>query len=238
MVLPDFTLNAYKHLLRQFQLSGYTFHFFGEDIPEKQGLFLRHDVDFDCSLALDMARAEQQTGVKSTYFFLVASQAYNPMSSNVRKSIEAIKAMGHQISLHFDPEIYTNFEAGLHDELDIFERIFQVRPKVISLHRPQNYFLQHEGTIAGVGHTYQPVWFKNMSYYADSQGQWRYGHPLKSNGFKDKKNIHLLVHPLWWVLPGNSPEDKLRLLFEKQVNRVKSHDAANCKPFINILNSL
>jgi hypothetical protein len=238
MFSTEFNLTAYKQLIGKFLQAEYTIGKFSEKFSKEQTLLIRHDVDFDCMLALDMARFEYQMGVKSTYFFLISSAAYNPFSGSVRKCIENIREFGHEISLHFDPEIYLDVEKGLLEELDIFERAFSERPKVISFHRPNNFFVNHQDTIAGVEHTYQPKFTKEIAYLADSQGQWRFGHPLKSNAFKNNASLHLLIHPLWWTLPGKTPEEKLKVLFQKQVARIKSHDAANCKPFINILNEL
>ena len=61
----------YESLLERFLDKSYKFIFFPElKIREKSQIILRHDVDLDLDLALQMAIIENSLGIKSTYFFI------------------------------------------------------------------------------------------------------------------------------------------------------------------------
>ena len=52
--------------------------------------------------------------------------------------------------------------------------------------------------IIGLNHTYQDLFKKKITYFADSRNIFRYGNPLKSIEFKNKLSLQLLLHPIWW----------------------------------------
>ena len=53
---------------------------FPDAINKKEFIILRHDVEFTISRALDLAKIELEHSIKSTFFFQVISDAYNPFS--------------------------------------------------------------------------------------------------------------------------------------------------------------
>jgi hypothetical protein len=59
-------------------------------------MFLRHDVDRDPQLSLQMARIEHEHGLVSTYFFRVIDSVFQP------DIIEAIAALGMEIGYHYE----------------------------------------------------------------------------------------------------------------------------------------
>ena len=136
------TLDSYISLLSKLVSRGYVFRTFDASAVIKNfDCILRHDIDFDVGKALRMAKAEAQNSWFSTYFFLIRSKSYNVLDPEIRRMIEEISSLGHVISLHFDTSIYDDFETGLFEELKLFEKIFGVTPTVISLHRPNEFFL-------------------------------------------------------------------------------------------------
>ena len=221
----------YKILISDFLDRGYQTNFFSQLPPEKGALILRHDIDFDIEYAYQISLLEDELGVKSTYFFLLHSRSYNLLEDSHLKMIESIKSRGHHISIHFDPTLYKDIEAGLQKEKDLFEKLFDVQVKYISIHRPAEIFLNNHNAIAGVNHTYQPMYFKKIKYFADSQGQFRYGHPAKSKEFETLETIQLLIHPIWWVTEGPDPLSKLHEFLDYRISQFKQHLASNCKPF-------
>ena len=42
------------------------------------------------------------------------------------------------------------------------------------------------------------IFLEQYKYFADSRGKWRFGGPLESEEFRQKKNLQILVHPEWW----------------------------------------
>lgn len=221
----------YKTLISNFLDKGYKTNFFSKSPPEKGVLILRHDIDFDIEYAYKLSLIEDELGVKSTYFFLLHSRSYNLLENTHIKQIESIKSRGHNISIHFDPTLYKDIEDGLQKEKDLFERLFDVKIEYISIHRPSDFFLNNPDTISGVNHTYQPTYFNHIKYFADSQGQFRYGDPIDSKEFKNMETIQLLTHPIWWVTKGSNPLSKLKEYLDYRTNQFKQHMASNCMPF-------
>jgi hypothetical protein len=225
------SLVNYRDLLEKFLLKGYQFVFFKElDSPINQ-VVMRHDIDFDCSLALELAKIESDLNIQSTYFFLLSNDAYNIVSPSNFKSILEIKKLGHQVSLHFDPLIYDDFEKGFEMERGSFESLFATKLEIISLHRPNTFFQNYNRTIKGVEHTYMEKYFKKIKYFSDSTGIWRFGHPFNSPEFRANHSLHILVHPVWWLTSGQGNVEKINKHYHMKVNRIKDHFRTSCKTF-------
>tara|TARA_X000000368_G_C22990410_1_gene694070 strand:+ start:217 stop:927 length:711 start_codon:yes stop_codon:yes gene_type:complete len=222
-------LGNYKDLLNGFKEKKYEFISFDDFKPSfSNQLILRHDIDFDCGLALEMARIEFKENVKSTYFFLLSNNLYNPFSSENLKLIDEIKNLGHDISLHFDASIYKNVLEGLQKEIKLFNYFFNVKIKIISLHRPSTIGFLSKEILNGIKDispniytTYSDSFFKKTKYFADSTGEFTEGHPLESIEFKQTKNIQLLIHPIWWIGEGNNKYERIEWF--KKLKEIKSH---------------
>lgn len=224
----------YKGFLQHLKDAGYEFVFFS-GLSKKEGqVVMRHDIDFDCRLAYEMALIEQEAGVVATYFFLVSSESYNIASAQNRKYIEAIRDMGHCVSIHFDPLNYEDFEEGFKVELDYFQNLFHVTVDVISIHRPNEFFQQYDSPILGVCHTYQQKYFKDVKYFADSTGIWRFGHPFNSPEFNAKQSLHILVHPIWWTMGATSNTESIYNHYRLKIDQTRIHYQNNCKTFEGI----
>ena len=76
--------------------------------------------------------------------------------------------------------------------------MFNKKIKVISLHRPDQEFVNLNTKILGLNHTYQNIFKKKITYFADSRNSFRYGNPLKSIEFKNKLSLQISLHPIWW----------------------------------------
>ena len=89
----------YKELLKTFLKQGFNFQKFEDfDINKNCQVILRHDVDFSVEMAVQMATLEKDLGVKSTYFFLLASDSYNILSDSNIKSIKDVVSILDQRS--------------------------------------------------------------------------------------------------------------------------------------------
>jgi hypothetical protein len=226
----------YRDFLIEFIKQGYKFVGFNEFNSLKNQIILRHDIDFDVELALRVARIENELGIKSTYFFLLRSDFYNPFAKSVFENIIEIKNLGHKISIHFDPTLYDDFQVGFLDELDFFESTFKVKIEIVSLHRPNLFFQKYNQEIGGIEHTYQDKYFKVVKYFADSTGKWRFGNPIQSNEFKNKDSIHLVIHPIWWMIEGDTNLDVLRNYFNISLAKKRINFEDNSIPFREISN--
>lgn len=231
-------MQDYAAFLQQFLDAGYAFvDYFNFDRKEGE-IILRHDIDYDTGFALVTAKQEAILGIKATYFFLLRSEFYNPFSEQDFQNIMAIKNLGHTISIHFDPLLYADIHEGLAREVAIFKALFKEEVKMISLHRPNEYFQSLTTPINGIMHTYMPKFFKDLAYFADSTGKWRFGHPLDSEVFASKKSLQLLIHPVWWCVSGANQHEKLKSYFSDRVVHLKDLFSANCIPFRAIYESL
>ncbi len=224
-------MTEYKDLISEFLNHGYKPKFFSPSPPRKKALILRHDIDFDVEYAYELSKIEDQLGVKSTYFFLMHSMSYNLLESTHLEQVKSMLSRGHHVSIHFDPTLYQDLEAGFTKEKQLFEAVFDIEVQYISIHRPSDYFLNNANTICGVRHTYQPTYFEQIKYFADSQGRFRYGHPVESHEFNNKDTIQLLIHPIWWVTKSNDPVSKLQEFLDCRIDKFKRHMALNCMPY-------
>lgn len=214
--------------------AGYKLVPFRDYRSERNGqVILRHDIDYDVQLALRCAELEKSKGVYATYFFLMRSDFYNPLGNRTYADICRIRDLGHEITVHFDPGIYSDdaMEDGLKWEVTLFERIFGTPVSIVSFHRPSERFLRWDGPLFGMKHTYMAEYFRDMPYYSDSMGIWRHGDPCDAAAFKDRTNIHMLMHPVWWFGSGDSNLDVIRELFRKQVSALKENWRNNSKLF-------
>lgn len=225
-------LGLYEELIRAFLNNGYKTKFFSDSIEPKHDLILRHDIDFDCDYAHNIAAIESNLAVNSTYFFLLSSDSYNLLSSRNIEKVLQIKEMGNKISLHFDPVVYgKDYLEGFRFEREVFEKTFKTEIKIISIHRPNDFFLNFNEKLDDVEHTYQRKYFKDIKYISDSQGLFRFEHPLKSEDFRQGNSIHLLTHPIWWQGKGRTNIRVLQNHIEKQKVFLNFHVGENCKPF-------
>lgn len=176
-------------------------------------VLLRHDVDFSIRNAIKIARIEQSLGIKTTYFFHLRSPLYNTLSAYAFQSIKQMSEMGHDICLHFDKSFYgDNFHQPLMDELNLFRTLFPFcNTRVVSFHKvgKDAFNLDNLEMPFGIIHTYQKIFFKDISYHSDSGGGWKRGNPINSEDFSKKLPMQILTHPMWWTETGTVPFQKL-----------------------------
>lgn len=181
---------AYQKLLQDYLDNGFTFVFFGEyNARKKKQIILRHDVDFDVVLALQMAEIEQKMGIKASYFFLTHSDVYNFNGVPSRK----FRELGHYVGLHVD---YT--EELIPDDMKM--------QQYYSIHRPDKKYLGSNDKFS----TYNKKFFKKMEYCSDSR--CKLPKTIEKNG-------QLLIHPLWWILEGDDITEKLEELKKHKANQ-------------------
>ena len=219
----------YLHLIGSFVDKGYKLKFFSDEINPKKNLLLRHDIDFDVLLSLKLAEYEYKNSIKSTYFFMLRSDSYNIFTPQNIDAIGNIIELGHKISLHFDPLIYKDYSSGLQHEIELFDVLFGVQPEIISIHRPNDDFLS--GMNIGIPHTYEKRFFKDIHYISDSGGEFKYGHPLESDAFINCDTVHLLLHPIWWIVNGEENISKLKTHYKYRCDLMSDHFSQNCIPW-------
>lgn len=96
----DFTQTMYRRLCREINEAGYQSAIMGDYFkpvePDETRLFLRHDVDRDPILSLEMAQIEHEHKLVATYFFRVVDTVFKP------DLITKIAGLGMEIGYHYE----------------------------------------------------------------------------------------------------------------------------------------
>tara|TARA_B100000029_G_scaffold468129_1_gene504868 strand:+ start:1579 stop:2283 length:705 start_codon:yes stop_codon:yes gene_type:complete len=225
----QFSKKNYIKLINTFKNQGYSFKDYS-NFHLTKNIILRHDVDFYLEAAEELAKIEYKENVKSNFFFMISNNFYNITSKYSQGIIKNIKKLGHNISLHYDHKNHYNINKGLKLEKNLFEDIFNLKIKIISIHRPGN-FITKSRRFKSTRHTYEKPYFKKIGYYSDSRGSFRYGNPTESKEFKDKKTIQLLIHPIWWVARGNTPSEKIKYWVQNKLHFFQREIILNNKAY-------
>lgn len=199
----QFTYNAYRQLIHSLLDSGYTVTSYKnwENVP--RCAILRHDIDNEIEKALELAKIEQELGVKSTFFALVSSDFYNIFSAKSERLLHAISDCGHDIGLHFDevryPNIRTPEEAC--EQILVEAKLLSLavgKPvETVSMHRPSKMMLEADLNIPGMINSYGQVYFKGFKYVSDSRRRWR--EPVEEIvKSKTYDRLHILTHAIWY----------------------------------------
>lgn len=202
--LTGFVMDDYSSLVTELTTLGYTPQRLQDLRADEPDVYFRHDVDLSLELAAEMALAEANLGVFSTYFVLVSTDIYNLASSHSRRLLKQIIDCGHEIGLHFDVTQADgeDLDQAAAMECDILS-ILTGRPvETISFHRPARALLNSSRRLAGRRHTYEPDFFSSIAYISDSNGGWHHGHPLDHPAVAAGTAIQLLTHPIWWAGSG------------------------------------
>lgn len=234
--LREFSWAGYRALVNAFLAKGYQAKLFSEMDVAQSHLVLRHDIDFSLEAAVDIGRIESEIGVRAHYYVLLQTEFYNLCSPKDWVRVKSLSEMGHDVGLHFDASRYQadlgTLEKAVERECGILESIIGREVTSLSFHRPSQTLLGLENELAGRQHAYQPKYFSDIAYVADSRGLFRYGHPLDHEAFKSKMAMQLLTHPIWW--PEVDVENKMWLidsLLESREQLLLSEAIANCKPY-------
>ena len=139
-------------------------------------------------------------------------------------NIKSIIDNNHHIGLHFD---YSNssiktisqLSFQIRKEADFLQNYFGIKIDAISFHRPYNLEFFSKLELLFYPHAYETIFMKKYKYFSDSRGLWRFGHPLDSIEYKNKMNLHILIHPIWWNDIKNSPEQTINVFRESQKSK-------------------
>lgn len=197
----EFTRRWYRSFLRSIQSKGYRFRSFDDRLTEGD-VVLRHDVDLSVDAAVEMARIEADLGIESTYFLLLTSPLYNVFESGTREQVEQLRALGHDVGVHFSTHAYwpggdrptdADLSRQVRREQSAFEAVVESPSSSVSFHMPPWWVLDRP--FAGFQNTYEPALFSEIDYVADSSQRWRDEHPL-DGGLGE--TVQLLTHPGLW----------------------------------------
>lgn len=211
----NFTYSFYKKMISEIVSNGYRVCSYFDNYDGKVCI-LRHDVDFDIQKALCMARIENELGVSSTYFVLLRTDFYNPLSKKSISDLQEIISLGHHIGLHFDEKSYSedeNIIENIKKEAKTLGEALGCDIRVVSMHRPSKKTLDSNYSISKMVNSYSNYFFKEYKYLSDSRRRWKEDviEVVKSNMFS---KLHILTHSFWYNDNNQNIKDSLIAFIE------------------------
>jgi len=178
----------------------------GDILEHGEQIELRHDIDFDPTCALEMAKFETACRVRATFYFMVRGP-YNSFSPDNTEIIRRIRSLGHEIGLHVELGLPREAETPVwllrractsELRLAVAGHADCVGGKV-SFHAPPRSVYWR--TVPGFEHALSPRW--EGRYLADSRGVWKED-PLAyiSEKLERGERPQILLHPEWWFWPS------------------------------------
>ena len=212
--MTRFSMTAYAELIEAGRASGYRYLTFGEaadGAPDHERLcLLRHDVDVSVGFALEMAQAEATAGVRSTYFLMPRSPAYNLLSRHASLAVREMVAMGHEVALHYDAAHPLVDDERLTDQIRAEAALVAElagRPvRAFSFHQPSAEIIDRKVAIRGLINTYNPNQMQDWHYASDSNRAWRGQSGIALVRDVTHVRLQLLIHPMWWVCDKHGTE--------------------------------
>lgn len=216
--IEDFLLDEYRLLLKK---AKERFQFISYEDHEQDGsvCLWRHDVDISLLGSLQLAKIEAEEGIKSTFFWHLHSEFYNPLTGEAWKIITAIHEMGHYLGLHFDPAYYArigkteDLDRLLKLEVDTLNENFDTKVSAISIHTPdvgKECFNISQDRFYGLVNSYGKSIFDNFHYCSDSNGYWRHGRLKEVLDDTEITRLQVLIHPVWWVDKPATPRHRVQ----------------------------
>jgi len=194
--------------------------------PGDKCIILRHDVDLDFYPAYEVSRIEKDLGISSTFFILLNSPTYNPMSSKIRALLRKMNG-DFEIGLHFDPTIYGDvsqdeLQRKIEMECDLLWDIVGEPVYSISLHNPSlsGNFPLFKGYI----NAYAPEFFCDERYISDSMRVDPLQHPYRNKDpyefVRDAKSfpLQVVLHPEQFLRDGGDYVDTITRFNERMLN--------------------
>ena len=130
----DFTFKSFKLLCTSLKRKDYTFITFSEicsDNKYEKYVIMRHDVDRNVKMALEMAKIEKEMDIQATYYF---RRLKNELAEKI---IRKIDGLGHEIGYHYEDFCGArgNFEKAISSFQENLDKLRELYPvKTICMH--------------------------------------------------------------------------------------------------------
>ncbi len=228
----NFSPDGYAAMINALLKKGYEYRFFANADAVTRHLILRHDIDFSLSAARTMADVEAKLGVRSSYFVLLRTEFYNPLSADGLATLAHIASLGHEVGLHFDADLYSGDEASIEaaatHECGLLETALGRPVTVMSFHRPASHLIGTRDRVAGRLNAYSLRFVKEIGYCSDSRGAWYYGEPAQHPAVQAGRALQVLTHPFWWQAPAMAPLDRLKQFLAARADLLDTELKRNC----------
>lgn len=190
-----FTYRFYRQLIRQFKDADYVFVSPLEAVNDTSGgyrVLWLHDVDLSILNAGRIAEIDREEGIVSTFMLFgdpVPVYTYQEDGEIIRG---IFKKHSTHLGLHVNSR--NRIIEGFKKEIRDMERVSGRVVTSYNFHRSHSLMMGKYG-IEGLINTSE---IYSSAYYADSGGGWRFGHPLSSRAFMEKRSMRILTHPCWY----------------------------------------
>ena len=235
-----FTYNEYKNIINLIKT-----HLPIKDFSEitdktKKFCVLRHDIEFSIDRAYELAKIEKELDVTSTYTVQLRNNTYNALSQKNIEAIQEIESMGHYIGLHQNPPQMGDDELVdyILKDIETLEHYYGFEVDRFAFHRcgsnPQ--LLEKYVKVPNKINCYAEDFFHYFSgdrpeelrvhYLADSNHEWKYGHPLHVDYWDLPQKMQLLTHPFSWSEDGyDNISNFTKLIRERNEELLTSMDS-------------
>jgi len=223
--IDRFTIADYQAILDAARDHGCTLARFTDPEPEPGSrlVYLRHDIDNCVESALLMAELEARSGALSTYLAMVRSANYNPFTAENVRRLQQIRALGHEVGLHFTADEHTpaslerDLASCIQGDARLLEHALGAPVRVFSFHNPgENGPFTID--VPGLVNAYSDRFFADALYLSESNMRWRHGSPVGVLESCEHRVVQILVHPLSYRDTFQSDRDVL-LWFIRDVTK-------------------
>ena len=206
----DFSLMHYSKCLDIAINSGYSFYKMKDvdmALKDNMSIIMRHDVDTQLDVAVEMAKIEFKKQICSTFFIRFHSHSYNPLCLKDARKIRKISSLGHEVGLHYESDFYSLINSdsnyGMLLEINLLKEIIGKDIKSIAPHEPtrtgiKNIDNKYAKSLNIKYQAYDKLFFDNFRYISDSSCRWRDGSMRYHVENKTSKKLYILTHPYWW----------------------------------------
>lgn len=186
-------------------------------------IILRHDVDFDIDKAYKLAQIEAELDIRSTFFVMLTSYTYNPLTKINSDKIREMAEIGFEIGLHFDPMVYGEHkDSKLQDmvcnEASMLSQVSGKPVRSVSLHNPSVY--GKYPMFSGFLNAYDSRIFSDETYMSDSCMNFRGKDPYEFIKKAENSPIQILLHPLHYSENGDKYPDIFFKYIKNYVNDI------------------
>lgn len=207
---------------------------------------LRHDIEFSIDRALQMARIEHDDlNVHSTYTVQLRNNTYNALSQKNIEAIQEIESMGHYIGLHQNPPQMSDDELVdyITKDIETLEHYYGFSVDRFAFHRCGSNpgILERYVEVPGKINCYAKEFFHYFSgdkpeeirvhYLADSNHDWKYGHPFNIDYWDLPQKMQLLTHPYSWTERGYENISNFTKLIKERNEELLSDMNSETKTF-------
>tara|TARA_R110002012_G_scaffold15562_4_gene61693 strand:+ start:8929 stop:9687 length:759 start_codon:yes stop_codon:yes gene_type:complete len=234
-----FNYNEYKNIIKLIQQFLPIVDFADVTPKTEEFCVIRHDIEFSIDRAAKLAEIEQQLGISTTYTVQLRNNTYNALSEKNIELIHYIKSLGHCIALHQNPPYMAEIDLKKYvlKDIETLEHYYGFEIDRYAFHRPKQEQLAMYLNIPGKINCYDKLYFHyfkgetpknlNVTYLADSNHTWKYGHPITVD-FNAISKLQLNTHPYSWTDQGyKNYGNFLSLINERKKEMLFDMDSEN-----------